>query len=612
MSEAPAELHEEADELVVAKGWDGSLLLRLAACARPWRAEFARSFGVLAALFALQLAGPWILRHALDGPVLQAARELESGASSTIGRHLGELCLWAGLYLAAALLQSLFSYYEVYQLGRTGQLVIHDLRARLFAHIQRLDLSFFDRRPIGSLVTRVTNDVETLNELFTSGLVVLIFDLCKVAALLGILFWIDLHLALVVLGLSPILIAISMAFRGGARDAHRLVRARLSRLNGYLQEVLSGIRVVQLFQREERVAKRFDALLESHLAANLRAVLLFALFFPAIAFTVSLIQGSALWVGGVAIGETRLSYGEFLQFWLYLALLVSPIRELGERYNVLQSAFASAERVFQILDTEPALARRAASPPPRPQGTHVAFEGVRFSYREGEEVLKGIDLEIPRGKTVALVGATGSGKSTLVSLLLRFYEPSAGRIRFGGVDLRELDPQDLRSRLGLVLQEDFLFVGSVRENLVLGRPWVSEASLARALEASRAIDLVERLPQGLDTPVVERGATFSTGERQLLAIARALAGDPELVVLDEATASVDSATEARIEAATEHLLAGRSALVIAHRLSTVRRADQILVMHHGLVRERGTHEELLALGGLYARLYELQFRAAEG
>ena len=390
------------------------------------------------------------------------------------------------------------------------------------------------------------------------------------------------------------------------------VRARLARLNGYLQEVLQGIRVVQVFRREDRVSSRFGRLLGSYLDANRRTVFLFALFFPAIDFVVSAIQGSTLWAGGVSIAGSHLSGGEFIQFWLYLALLVAPIRELGERYNILQSAFASAERVFDILDTRPKLSQPAPVQDRREaMRGHVRFENVSFSYATGVEVVSDVSFEIRPGETVAVVGATGAGKSTLVNLLLRFYDPAAGRISIDGVDLRDFDVATLRRSIGLVMQEDFLFAGTVHENLVMERESVTEESLELALEASRADELVERLEGGLQASVAERGAAFSTGERQLLAIARALAGDPRLVILDEATASVDSNTEAQIEAATRKLLEGRSALVVAHRLSTVRRADRILVMHKGRLRESGTHAELLASGGLYARLHALQFSEEE-
>ncbi|MFT5051032.1 MAG: ATP-binding cassette subfamily B multidrug efflux pump [Chlamydiales bacterium] len=600
-------MSESETEVIASKVWDHSLFRRLLTFARPHARLFMQSFLVLAGLLVLDLIGPWIWRRALDGPVAA------SRAEGIVDRaaHIQELWFWIALFMGLVLVRVVFCYLETAQLTRTGQAVVHDLRVRLFRHIQSLDLRFFDKQPTGSLVTRVTGDIENLNEMFTSGVVVLAFDLIKVGIVLCILFFIHWKLALVVLVLTPLLIGISIAFRGGARRAHRVVRAHLARLNGYLQEVLSGIRVVQVFRREQRVSERFQDHLDGYFKANRRTIYLFALFYPAMSSAVYLIQGVTLWVVGQSFIDGGITYGVFVQFWFYLNLLVRPIRELGERYNVMQSAFASAERVFQILDMRPHV-RPPAEPRQLPTGTgpgHVRFENVSFSYIEGKQVLSEVSFDIPPGHTVAIVGATGSGKSTLVNLLLRYYDPSAGRITLDGIDIAELDPRALRQRFGLVLQEDFLFAGSVRDNLVMERPEVDEASLQSALSASRADALLERLPGGLSAQVAERGATFSTGQRQLLAIARALAGRPGIVILDEATASIDSATEAQIEQATNSLLKDRSGLVIAHRLSTIRRADQILVMHKGELRERGTHSELLEHGGLYARLHALQFAA---
>ena len=595
------------DEIVSAKTLDYGLMRRLLPYAtRHWPA-FARSMGVLAAILACELVMGLLWKLAIDGPATSAVEQNAAalGIDPAIQRSFIIIVL---AYVACVVAKTCLSYLEVATLGRTGQLVVHDLRRDVFRHLVRLDVNWFDGRPTGSLVTRVTTDVENLSEMFTSGLVVIVFDLLKIVVILAVMFTISAKLALLTLLATPLMIAVSLLFRGGAREAFRMVRACASRQSGYLQEVLSGIRIVQAFGRESHVRAQYDELQENTYRAALKALLLFALFFPTITFVEALYKGGALWSFGTEVSEGRMTLGQFLQFWMYLYILLAPIRELGERYNVLQAAFASAERLFQILDTKSSITQpRDPVSAGRITAGHVRFEDVHFHYSPDVPVLRGVSFEIPPGHTVALVGATGAGKSTIVDLLLRFRDPVRGRITIDGVPLDQFAPAELRRHFGLVLQEDYLFHGTLRENLVMEREGVDEESLGIALEASRAGEVVSRREAGLESVVHERGAGYSQGERQLLAIARALAGNPHLVVLDEATASVDSGTEAWIEDATSRLLRGRSSLVVAHRLSTVRRADRILVLQHGELRESGTHDQLLAEDGLYARLYHLQF-----
>ncbi|HET6204725.1 MAG TPA: ABC transporter ATP-binding protein [Planctomycetota bacterium] len=584
------------DEETDARGFDARLLRRLLPFGRPHRRLLLLGVLALFGLTAAEFAGPWLLRLAIDGPIRR--RDAHAFLPYALG------------FAAVALGAGFFRWAEGIAMNRAGQGVIRDLRLALFAHLQRLSLAFYDRNAVGRLVTRVTSDVENLAELFTSGVVLVLYDATKVLGAAALLFWIDARLAAGVLAASPLLLGVSLWFRPRWRDSYREVRRTIGRLNAYLQEAIGGIRVVQMFGREKKVERRFAALAGDYLGANLRSVFYFALFFPLVDFAVTLIWGGTLLTGGRGVVRNALSFGAFFQFWQCLQIFFGPILEFGEKWNVLQSAMASAERIVRILDTPPGVL-----PPPVPKSPDrsaggIEVRGVTFSYDGSRPVLRGVSFSVRPGQTVAIVGATGAGKSTVLSLLLRFYDPQEGTILVDGVDLREWDPSELRSRIGVVLQDAFLFAGTVRENLALGRPAASEERILAAARAVGADEVLARRPGGLDAPVAERGVTFSSGERQLLALARALAGDPSIVVLDEATANVDTETERRIQQGIAELLRGRTSLVVAHRLSTIRESHRILVFHHGAIRESGTHRELLALGGIYARLYRLQFGAA--
>ncbi|MGB1656578.1 MAG: ABC transporter ATP-binding protein, partial [Longimicrobiales bacterium] len=497
-----------------------------------------------------------------------------------------------------------------------GQSVMYDLRRQIFEKLQRSDLRFYDRNPIGRLMTRITNDVETLNTLFSSGLVTVFGDIFTLVFIIGAMLTMNWRLALVSFSILPFVFWAAFLFRSRIRTAYRDIRVRIARINAFLQERITGVRVVQLFNREQADAERLAELNEDHLQAHLRSITYYALFFPVIQFFTALALALILWYGGLRMLDGLLTVGVIAAFLQYARRFFRPIQDLSEKYNLLQAAMASSERVFQLLDEEIDVQDPEAprSFPPDGQG-EIVFEHVWFAYGTTEDgepdwVLKDVSFTIAPGEKVAIVGHTGAGKTTLINLLMRFYDVQRGRILLDGVPITEVRMGALRERVGLVLQDVFLFSQDIAYNVRLGSPEITQKQITAAAERIGAADFIRRLPDGYDQPLGERGSTLSVGERQLVSFARALAFDPQILVLDEATSSVDSEIEAKIEHATDELLAARTSLVIAHRLSTVQNADRIIVMHRGEVEEEGTHTELLAEAGLYARLHELQFAAA--
>ncbi|HXE56858.1 MAG TPA: ABC transporter ATP-binding protein [Gemmatimonadales bacterium] len=586
--------------------YDAALARRLLAYARPYRWHAVFAVALLLAGAALALVGPILTQRAIDVAVPRG--------------DLGLLGTLAGLLLGALLLEFAFGYAEAYLTASIGQRVMRDLRLEIFRKLQRLSIPYFDRNPVGRLMTRVTADVETLNELFSAGVVTVFGDVFTLVAIMAVMVAIDWRLALVAFAVIPLVVLTASIFRRKVRDAFREIRGRVARLNAFLQERLSGVRVVQLFGREAEEARRFERINREHLRAHLRSVTVYAVFFPVVEVLTAVALALLLWYGGLRALEGTLTVGVLAAFIQWTRRFFQPLQDLSEKYNLLQSAMASAERVFRLLDepiTVPEPVRPVALQ--RPVRGEVRFEGVWFRYpgKDGAEttsgdgaagerwVLRDVSFTARPGETVALVGHTGAGKTTIINLLLRFYDPQRGRITVDGVDIRELETAELRRLIGFVQQDLFLFTGDILHNLTLDAPIPAE----RAMEAARRVGahrFIERLPLGYRHVLGERGRSLSVGERQLLSFARALALDPQVLVLDEATSSVDAESEALIQQAIAELMRGRTSLVVAHRLSTILHADEILVLHHGEIRERGTHRALLAQRGLYERLYRLQ------
>jgi ATP-binding cassette subfamily B protein len=487
----------------------------------------------------------------------------------------------------------------------TGQRIMFDLRMQVYGHLQKLDLRFYDRNPVGRLMTRVTTDVDVLNELFTSGVVSVFGDIFTLLGIMAVLLWMDWRLALVAFSVLPLIVLVAQWFRRHVRDSYRNVRTWIARINAFLQERISGMATVQLFRREQKDFEAFDAIDRGHRDANVQSIFYYAVFYPAIELVSAVAVGLIIWVGGGFAIQEALTLGSLVAFIQYAQRFFRPISDMSEKFNILQGAMASSERVFALLDT-PVDIQSAGKARPAAAGT-IAFDHVSFAYVPGEPVLRDISFEIAEGERIGIVGATGSGKTTLINLLLRFYDVQEGRITIGGVDIREMDLRELRARFGLVLQDVHLFSGTIGGNVRLGDERIDDERVRRAVEAVHAHLFIDRLPLGLDTPVAERGATLSVGQKQLLSFARALAFDPPVLILDEATSSVDTETELLIRDALSVLMRGRTTLAIAHRLSTIQDMDRILVLHKGQLREAGTHQELLAVRGIYHRLYQLQF-----
>jgi ATP-binding cassette subfamily B protein len=585
------------DDEVLGKAYDARLMRRLLQFLRPYSRQVV--FALIAIIIGgcASLAQPYLIKIAID-------RYIANG-------QLDGLNGLAVIYLAVLIVGFSAEYIQTWTMQLTGQRIMFDLRMAIYRHLQRLDLRYYDRNPVGRLMTRVTSDVDVLNDLFTSGVVTVFGDLFTLAGIMGMMLWMNWRLALVAFSVLPLIAIVTQWFRRNVRDSYRVVRGWIARINAFLQENITGMATVQLFRREPLNFARFDEIDRKHRDANIDSIFYYAVFYPAIEAISALAAALIIWYGGATVLRDALTLGALVAFLQYSQRFFRPISDMSEKFNVLQSAMASSERIFALLD-EPVAIQSPAVPArrPAPDAGHIVFDGVWFAYNDDNHVLKEISFEVKPGERVAIVGATGSGKSTLINLLLRFYDVTRGRITIDGVDIRALALDDVRGLFSLVLQDVHLFSGTIADNIRLGNTSIDDDRVRRAARAVHAEAFIERLPQGYASAVAERGATLSVGQKQLLSFARALAFDPRVLILDEATSSVDTETELVIRDALRVLMAGRTTIAIAHRLSTIQDMDKILVLHKGRLRESGTHQELLAQRGIYFKLFELQYKSS--
>jgi ATP-binding cassette subfamily B multidrug efflux pump len=582
------------DDEILGKAYDARLMRRLLQYLRPYWRYVAVAFVTIVVGGAASLAQPYLIKIAID-------RYIAHGQLEGFNR--------LGLLFLGVLVVSFASEFtQTWVLQYTGQRIMFDLRMDIYGHLQRLDLRYYDRNPVGRLMTRVTSDVDVLNDLFTSGVVTVFGDLFALVGIMVMMLAMNWRLALVTFAVLPIIVVIAQWFRRNVRDSYRVVRGLIARINAFLQENITGMATVQLFRREALNFSRFDEIDRKHRDANIESIFYYAVFYPAIEAVSSLAAALIIWYGGGSVLRGALTLGSLVAFLQYSQRFFRPISDMSEKFNILQSAMASSERIFKLID-EPVVIAPPAAPRkrPAPAAGHIVFDRVWFAYNDEDFVLKDVSFDVRPGQRVGIVGATGSGKTTLINLLLRFYDVTRGRITVDGVDVRELALDDLRGLFSLVLQDVHLFAGTIADNIRLGDPSIDDDRIRRAAKAVHAEPFVNRLPQGFESPVAERGATLSVGQKQLLSFARALAFDPRVLILDEATSSVDTETELVIRDALQVLMKARTTIAIAHRLSTIQDMDKILVLHKGQLRETGTHQELLALRGIYFKLFELQY-----
>jgi ATP-binding cassette, subfamily B, multidrug efflux pump len=632
------------EEEVLGKAYDSRLMARLLKYLRPYRWQVAIA---LASIFLKSFAdvlGPYLTKVAIDR-YLAPVKDMSSGASSGIWSWLSPNAITgvaqiAAIYVGLLVFSFLLEFLQTYFMQWTGQKVMFDLRRQIFRHLQRLHVAFFDKNPVGRLVTRVTTDVDALNEMFTSGVVSIFEDLFVLFGILGVMLCMNWKLALITFAVLPFIVGATKIFRDRVRDSYRRIRLAIARINSYLQEHISGMVVLQLFNRERKAYQQFSEINRSHMDAFKDAIMAYSVYYPAVEIFSAIAIACVIWFGGgdvmhqtpvtsVAVSfnwKTLVAFhlvpavatlGVLVAFIQYALRFFRPIMDFSEKYNILQSAMAASERIFKLLDMPVQVVSPAVTKSPEGPG-RLEFDHVWFTYHDAQDVdtapdwvLRDVTLTIEPGETVAIVGHTGAGKTTLISLLLRFYDVQKGAVRIDGVDVKEMDLADLRSRFGVVLQDPFLFSGTIAGNIRLGTKRIQDADVEQAAEDVNLTDFIRALPKGFDEEVRERGSTLSTGQKQLISFARALAHEPKILILDEATSSVDTETEFRVRDALNRMVEGRTSLIIAHRLSTVQRADKIIVMHKGQLREMGTHQQLLAQRGIYFKLYQLQYKDQE-
>jgi ATP-binding cassette subfamily B protein len=629
------------EDEVLGKAYDGRLMRRLLGYLRPYKWHVVVALAAIILKSGLDVLGPFLTKIAIDKYLAKSP-----DSHSWIGDRLSDAPLVGiaqigGLYVGILIFTFMLEFVQTYLMQWTGQKVMFDLRSQIFRHLQHMHVAFFDKNPVGRLVTRVTTDVDALNEMFTAGVVSIFEDVFVLAGIIAIMMKMNWKLALITFAVLPVIIYATLIFRDKVRDSYRRIRTAIARINAYLQEAVSGMLVLQLFNREKRAFHKFSDINASHMEAFKDAIMAYSVYYPVVEILSAIAIASIIWFGGNDVIRGIASLGVLVAFMQYAQRFFRPIQDLSEKYNILQSAMAAGERVFKLLDTK----IEVTSPPitKRPQGPgRIEFDHVWFAYNvsgqagvvaatppagtgqspvttqtsplrsaEPDWVLRDVSFVLEPGETIAVVGHTGAGKTTLISLLMRFYDVQRGAVRIDGVDIKEMDLDELRSRFGVVLQDPFLFSGTVAGNIRLGTARIQDADVEQAAEDVNLGDFIRKLPGGFQEEVRERGSTLSTGQKQLISFARALAHNPKILILDEATSSVDTETEFRVRDALNRMVEGRTALIIAHRLSTIQRADKIIVMHKGQVREMGSHQQLLAQHGIYYKLYQLQYKDQE-